>query len=134
MDEDRRQRLIEMLLLIGSMIGIFLAVFQMSSYVFIIFSIFIFFSIIYYITSLENSKKTSHNIFVTFMVSISFSSLFVILLARGINANDMVQLAVMTVVYGFLAFILTIELSGYCIDVHVAKKEEGKKPSSDKHS
>jgi hypothetical protein len=125
MEEKKRQRLIETLFTIGSLVGIFLAIFQMSSYVLTTFSVFILFSLIYYISVLDNYKKVLHNLFVAFMISVSFSGLFVILLARGMT--DMFQLVELTVVYGVISFLLTIELSGYCFDVKVVKKEECKK-------
>ena len=125
MEEKKRQRLIETLFTIGSLVGIFLAVFQMSSYVLTTFSVFILFSLIYYISVLENYKKALHNLFVAFMISASFSGLFVILLAR--EMTDIFQLVELTVVYGIISFLLTIELSGYCFDVKVVKKEECKK-------
>ena len=132
MDIEKRQKLIEILLAIGSLVGTFLAIFQMSTYVFTMFSLFILFSLIYYISALEDYKKTLHNIFVTFMVSISFSGLLIILLARGMTGNNIFDLVELTAVFGILSFLLTIELSGYSIDIHMAKKENMRTTSHEK--
>lgn len=123
MEEVKSQRLIETLITIGVLIGTFLAIFQMSSEVIVIFSIFIFFSLIYYISVLENYRKTLHNLLVTFMVSISFSGLFILLLGKGMIGTSIFSMIGLVIVYVLLSFLLTIELSGYSIDVKVVKEE-----------
>lgn len=125
MNVEKRQRLIEVLLSIGSLVGIFLAVFQMSVYVFTIFPLFILFSLIYYISVLENYEKSASNLLVSLMISLSFSSLFIILLARGMSRVSMFEIGEISSFFGFLSFLLTLELSGHIIDIKIIKNDEG---------
>lgn len=123
---EKRQRLIEMIIFLGSFVGVLMAVFQMSVYVLMIFPVFIFFSFIYFVSTLENYEKPASNFFISFIVSMSFSSLFIILLTRGLNGVNAFEIGVLTTVFSILAFLLTIELSGYSIDVKVVKVEKKK--------
>lgn len=124
MNTEKRQRLIEALLSIGILLGIFLAVFQMSFFVFTLLPLFIFFSFIYYISVLEGYEKSMSNIVVSLMISLSFSGLFIILLVRGMNGVNIVEILELTLVFGILTFLLTIELSGHSIDVKIIKNDE----------
>jgi len=124
MNIEKRQRLIEMLIAIGFMLGIFLSVFQMSVYVFTIFPVFIFFSLIYYISALECYERSLSNTFVSLMISLSFSGLFIVLLARWMLGVNIFQIFELTLFFGILSFLLTLELSGHSIDVKVVKVDE----------
>ena len=124
MNVEKRQKLIEVLISIGSLVGIFLAVFQMSVYVFTIFPLFILFSLIYYISVLENYEKSASNLLVSLMISLSFSSLFIILLARGMSSVSMFEIGEISFFFGVLSFLLTLELSGHVIDIKIIKNDE----------
>jgi hypothetical protein len=124
MNIEKRQRLIEVLISIGSLVGIFLAVFQMSVYVFTIFPLFILFSLIYYISALENYERSASNLLVSLMISLSFSSLFIILLARGMSSVSMFEIGEISFFFGILSFLLTLELSGHIIDIKIIKNDE----------
>jgi len=124
MNMEKRQKLIEVLISIGSLVGIFLAVFQMSVYVFTIFPLFILFSLIYYISVLENYEKSASNLLVSLMISLSFSSLFIILLARGMSSVSMFEIGEISFFFGVLSFLLTLELSGHVIDIKIIKNDE----------
>jgi len=123
MNVEKRQRLIETLMLIGILLGVVLTIYKMSIYVFIAFPMFTFFSLIYYISVLENYEKSASSNFIGFMVSMSFSSLFIILLASYI-AISVLGIIWLTVVFGPLASFLTFELSGYSFDVKIVKTEK----------
>ena len=124
MNVEKRQKLIEVLISIGSLVGIFLAVFQMSVYVFTIFPLFILFSLIYYISVLENYEKSASNLLVSLMISLSFSSLFIVLLARGMSSVSMFEIGEISFFFGVLSFLLTLELSGHVIDIKIIKNDE----------
>jgi len=124
MNMEKRQKLVEVLISIGSLVGIFLAVFQMSVYVFTIFPLFILFSLIYYISVLENYEKSASNLLVSLMISLSFSSLFIILLARGMSSVSMFEIGEISFFFGVLSFLLTLELSGHVIDIKIIKNDE----------
>jgi hypothetical protein len=127
MNVEKRQRLSEVIIAIGVLLGIFLSIFQMSFYIFTIFPVFIFFSLIYYVSALENYEKSLSNTFVSLMISLSFSSLFIILLATWMNGVNIFEIFELTLIFGILSFLLTLELSGHSIDVRVVKSSECKK-------
>ena len=125
MKEEKRQKLIETLIVLGGIVGAFLSVFPLINEGTIqIFAFFIVFSLLYYICTLEGlfSKKYKYKrgflkyykFFIVFSVSATFSSIFISLLIRGMTSTGIIGLIVLAVfLYPTLSLVLTLSLGDY---------------------